>query len=128
MNHIGVRAGNAKRAVDFYRDWGFEVILEVDFDAVTIIKNARGVELNLITNGVGSIGGKNIMMDVPEKHPRYTHVALRVDSILQCLAELQRHEISVRVAARTKTREIIGVWSALAPREKITPSITFYES
>ena len=100
----------------------------MDFDAVTIMKNAHGVELNLITNGVGPIGGKNIVMDVPQKHPRYTHVALQVDSILQCLAELQRHEISVRVAARTKTREIIGVWSALAPREKITPSITFYES
>ena len=70
----------------------------MDFDAVTIMKNAHGVELNLITNGVGSIGGKNIVMDVPEKYPRYTHVALRVDSILQCLAELQRHEISVRVA------------------------------
>ena len=92
------------------------------------MKNAHGVELNLITNGVGPIGGKNIAMDVPEKYPRYTHVALRVDSILQCLAELQRHEISVRVAARTKSREIIGVWSALVPREKITPSITFYES
>ena len=51
-----------------------------------------------------------------------------MDSILQCLAELQRHEIAVRVAAHTKTREIIGVWSALVPREKITPSITFYDS
>ena len=69
VNHIGVRAGNAKRAVDFYRYWGFEVILEVDFDAATIMKNAHGVELNLITNGVDPIGGKNIVMDVPEKYP-----------------------------------------------------------
>ena len=70
------------------------------------------------------------------------------------------HEIAVRVAARTQTREeankvgreldgmavsgvgmtgkrvphqertqeIIGVWSALVPREKITPTITYYES
>ena len=51
-------AGNlllAKRAVDFYRCWGFEVILEVSFDAVTIMNNAHGVEFNLITNGVGPI-------------------------------------------------------------------------
>ncbi|MDQ3260825.1 MAG: DUF1446 domain-containing protein [Pseudomonadota bacterium] len=33
-----------------------------------------------------------------------------------------------RVPHQERTREIIGVWSALAPREKITPSITFYES
>ncbi len=60
VDHIGVCAGIAKRAVDFYRCGGCEVILEVDFDAVTIMKNAHGVELNLITNGVGPIGGKNI--------------------------------------------------------------------
>ncbi len=38
------------------------------------------------------------------------------------------YEIALRVAARTKSHEIIGVWLALVPREKITPSITFYES
>ena len=95
VDHIGVRVVDAKRAVDFYRRVGFEVILEVDFDAVVIMKNAHGVELNLITNGVGPVDGKNILMDVPEKHPGYTHVALRVDSILETLAELQRHSIAI---------------------------------
>jgi lactoylglutathione lyase len=95
VDHIGVRVVDAKRAVDFYRRLGFEVILEVDFDAVVIMKNAHGVELNLITNGVGPVDGKNILMDVPEKYPGYTHVALRVDSILQTLAELQRHGIAI---------------------------------
>lgn len=33
-----------------------------------------------------------------------------------------------RVPHQERTREIIGVWSALVPREKITPSITFYKS
>ena len=31
-------------------------------------------------------------------------------------------------ADQLRIREIIGVWSALVPRDKITPSITFYES
>ena len=31
-------------------------------------------------------------------------------------------------ADQLRIREIIGVWSALVPREKITPCITFYES
>ena len=95
VDHIGIRVADAKRATAFYRHLGFEVILEVDFDAVTIMKNEHGVELNLITNGQDLLGGKNILMDVPEKHPGYTHVALRVGSILPVLAELERHNISI---------------------------------
>jgi lactoylglutathione lyase len=95
IDHIGIRVVDAKRAVDFYRCLGFEVILEVDFDAVTIMKNSRGVEINLITNGVGPIDGKNILMDVPEKHPCYTHVALRVNSIVETIAELKRHRVAI---------------------------------
>ncbi len=33
-----------------------------------------------------------------------------------------------RVPHQDRTREIIGVWSSLVPREKITPTINFYES
>ena len=95
VDHIGIRVADAKRAVAFYRHLGFEVVLEVDFDAVTIMKNAHGVELNLITNGQDLLEGKNILMDVPEKYPGYTHVALRVSSILPVLAELERHDISI---------------------------------
>ena len=95
VDHIGIRVTDPIRAVNFYRDLGFEVILEVDFDAVIIMKNASGVEINLIVNGVGPIDGKNILMDVPEKHPGYTHVALRVDSILKTIDELQHLNIAI---------------------------------
>lgn len=95
IDHIGIRVVDAKRAVDFYRCLGFEVILEVDFDAVIVMKNTHGVELNLITNGVGPVDGKNILIDVPEKHPGYTHVALSVDSILQTISTLKQHSIAI---------------------------------
>ena len=61
VDHIGIRVVDAKRAVEFYRLLGFEVVLEVDFDAVAIMRNAQGVELNLITNGEDLVDGKNIL-------------------------------------------------------------------
>jgi hypothetical protein len=33
-----------------------------------------------------------------------------------------------RVPHQDRTREVIGVWSSLVPREKIVPGITMYES
>jgi lactoylglutathione lyase len=95
VDHIGIRVSDAKRAVAFYRRVGFEIVLEVDFDAVTIMKNAQGIELNLITNGQDLMSGKNILMDVPEKYPGYTHVALRVGSIPEVLQELGREGIAI---------------------------------
>ena len=33
-----------------------------------------------------------------------------------------------RVPHQDRTREIIGVWSSLVPREAVTPVITYYEA
>jgi lactoylglutathione lyase len=95
FDHIGIRVSDAKRAVDFYRDLGFEVVLEIDFEPVIIMKNAGGVEINLIVNGIVPIEGKNILMDVPEKYPGITHFALRVGSIVNIIDELQRLNIPI---------------------------------
>jgi len=89
VDHIGLRVTDKARALNFYAQFGFELIHESSFDAVVIIRNAAGVELNLIVNGVDRTGGKNILMDVPEKHPGYTHVAFRVSDIRQTIAGLK---------------------------------------
>ncbi len=88
IDHIGIRVTERQRALDFYALLGFEVALEVDFDAVLVLKNAKGIELNLIVNGVDTLGSRNILMDVEQKHPGITHVAFAVEDISACRADL----------------------------------------
>ena len=95
VDHFGIRVTDRARALAFYATLGFKLEHEVDFDAVVIIKNTAGVELNLIVNGVDRTGGKNILMDVPEKHPGFTHVAFRVADIRRTIAVLKEAEIAI---------------------------------
>ena len=64
VDHIGIRVADAARAMDFYSVLGFEVFHEVGHDAVVIIKNPQGVEINLVINANNPNDGKNILMDV----------------------------------------------------------------
>ena len=95
VDHLGIRVTDKARALAFYATLGFKVEHEVDFDAVTIIKNAANVELNLIVNGVDRTGGRNILMDVPDKHPGLTHVAFRVADIKAVIASLRENDIKI---------------------------------
>jgi lactoylglutathione lyase len=95
VDHLGIRVADKARALAFYAALGFELDHESDSDAVVIIKNAAGVELNLIVNGVDRTGGKNILMDVPEKHPGFTHVAFRVADIRRTIAALKQTDTAI---------------------------------
>ena len=48
VDHIGIRVSDPDRALAFYGMLGFELEREVTFDAVIIIRNAHGVEINLV--------------------------------------------------------------------------------
>lgn len=81
VHHIGIRVTDEKRAVDFYQRFGFQLVYRDAHDPVVVLKNDQGVELNLVVNAQQPYDGKNRLMDIPEKYPGYTHVALRVASI-----------------------------------------------
>ena len=95
FDHVGIRITDRERAVKYYESLGFKIEVEVDFDAVIVMKNSNGVEINLIVNGVDLNQGQNILMDVAEKHTGFTHVALRVESIVETLTTLEKENITI---------------------------------
>ena len=64
-------------------------------NAVAVVRNEHDVELNLVYNANADAGGKNILMDVGEKYPGYTHVALRVASIKQTIVALRENGVRI---------------------------------
>ena len=95
VDHIGVRVRDLDRAMQFYALLGFELHFKASNDAVAVVKNRRGVELNLVYNANSDGGGRNILMDVGEKYPGYTHVALRVQSIKAAIEALRANGIRI---------------------------------
>jgi catechol 2,3-dioxygenase-like lactoylglutathione lyase family enzyme len=95
FDHLGIRITDRARALAFYEKLGFKLVHESDFDAVVILKNDAGVELNLIINGLDTTQGKNILMDVATKHPGLTHIAFRVADMRRTIAVLKENDIAI---------------------------------
>ena len=95
VDHLGIRVTDEGDSIAFYEKLGFKVERRASGDTVTILRNAHGVELNLVYNGVNLTDGKNILMDVPEKYPGYTHMALNVGSISKVLYALKEQNIAI---------------------------------
>ena len=95
VDHIGIRVRDLDRALDFYRVLGFGLLHRAANDDVAIIRNANDVEINLIFNANAGDPAANLLMDVPEKYPGYTHMALRVASISATIAALKANGIAI---------------------------------
>ncbi len=57
-------------------------------ESVWILEHPCGLEINLIPNAPRP-DAPNILMDVPDKHPGITHVALLVPNVLDAKASLE---------------------------------------
>ena len=141
IDHVGIRITDKQRALDFYKILGFKVLVEVDFDAVIIITNDADVELNLICNGVSFEGGKNMLMDMPQKYTGITHIALRVTDLSATLATLKSFNITlsqgpvtfgnghVSVFVRDPDRNVVELRARLDPKQADQiENISFYNT
>ena len=82
LAHIGIRVHDLDRAVRFYELLGFtKTAGPLGPEPVAILNHPSGVELNLVLNAP-SASTPNVLMDLPEKHPGITHVALLCPDIM----------------------------------------------
>ena len=96
VDHIGIRIGDRNISVAFYQGLGFKLLADAGYDQghPIIMRHPSGVVVNLL--GPSTAGhGDNILMDVEEKYPGYTHVALRVNSLEDAEAMLSERKIAI---------------------------------
>ena len=82
VNHVGIRVREKSRSIAFYESLGFELVADAGFveGHPVIMRHPSGVVLNLLGPAT-STGDSNVLMDIEEKHPGYTHIALTVSSL-----------------------------------------------
>ena len=95
IHHVGIRVASLETARKFYEQLGF-VFIEGPLgpEPVAIMEHPSGVNINFILNAAPELT-QNILMDVPEKHPGYTHIALHVTDIKPVEATLNELGIDI---------------------------------
>ena len=64
---------------EFYERLGFEFLAgPVGPEPVAIMEHPSGVNINFTLNASPDSSPTNLLMDVPEKHTGYTHIALEI--------------------------------------------------
>lgn len=108
-------------------------VLEERFKVVKL--DAEEVRIDFL--GLGAIHGAMTPKNAPEPYEIAVRVAARTktrEEAIKIGREVDGMAVSgigmtgKRVPHQDRTREIIGVWSSLVPREKVVPSINFFES
>jgi hypothetical protein len=110
-----------------------KTILEQRFRIVDL----KADDLRIDFVGLNAIHGEASPLDTPEPYEIAVRVAARTktrEEALKVGREIDGMAVSgvamtgKRVPHQDRTREIIGVWSTLIPRDAVPPAITWYES
>ena len=95
LAHVGIRVHDLERSVAFYSLLGFtKTVGPIGPEPVAILDHPSGVEINLVLNAPAA-DAPNVLMDVPEKHPGITHIALLCPDIVAAKARLEAAGISL---------------------------------
>ena len=95
INHIGIRVTDLEKARKFYEQLGFIFIMgPIGPEPVAIMEHSSGVIINFILNADSGLK-ENVLMDIPEKHTGYTHIALDVNNIKAVQSTIEKSGIHI---------------------------------
>lgn len=104
FGHAGIRVTSRERSRAFYAQLGFDEVAWYEGPRVAILRNVAGIELNLVVNATGAdadapspdgFAGRNVLMDLDQKYPGYTHVAFLVDSVDRVMHQLAEAGLAI---------------------------------
>ena len=89
INHVGLRVTDLEATRAFYEKLGFVFLVgPVGPEPVAIMEHPSGVNINFILNSTDT-ETLNQLMDLPEKHTGFTHVAIEVTDLESVQAQLE---------------------------------------
>ncbi len=96
INHVGLRVRDLQISREFYEKLGFEFIVgPIGPEPVAVMLHPCGININFILNASNDASSENILMDVPEKHTGFTHIALEISDQQKVEQQLQETGISI---------------------------------
>ena len=96
IDHIGIRVREKKRATDFYKKFGFELIVDIGFEKghPIMMQHPSGIVLNLLGPSTEQ-EDENVLMDIDRKYAGYTHMALKIESLDDLEEFLDENDIEI---------------------------------
>ncbi len=102
INHVGLRVRSLETARAFYEQLGFEFIVgPIGPEQVAVMLHPSGININFILNTTSDASASNVLMDLPEKHTGFTHIALEIDDL-----EAVQRQLAARGITITETVEL----------------------
>lgn len=124
ISHVGVRVHSLDRARAFYELLGFNLVIgPIGPEPVAIMSHPSGIEINFILNASYTVT-QNVLMDIEENHPGYTHIALSVKNV----TEVQSALINAGVAITEGPITFLGGSTAIFVRDPDRNVIEFNQS
>lgn len=104
INHVGLRVRDLASTRTFYEKLGFKFLAgPIGPEPVAIMEHPSGVNINFILNASSDASAINVLMDEPEKHTGFTHIALEISDAEAVKRQLDEHDIAI-----TETVEFEG--------------------
>lgn len=95
INHVGIRVINLESSRKFYEQLGFKFIAgPIGPEPVAIMEHPSGVVINFILNADSGVA-ENVLIDIPERHPGYTHIALDVNDLESIQNHIEKLDITI---------------------------------